>query len=412
MKKLMMSIIGLCIMFLAACSGQEQQTSSETDSWVEKDWSEIEELAAGTTVNLFMWGGDDGINRYIDEWVTPRLEEEHDITLRRTPLDTPEILQKLLVEKQANQENGTIDMIWLNGENFKNAKENELLAQPFVEKLPNYQTYIDGENPAFLTDFGTATEGLEAPWGRVQFVFFYDSAKIDSPPATIEEFVTWIQENPGRFTYPEASDFTGNAFLRHMLYYATNDQLYTQDFDEAMITEQAEPMWEQLRELKPALWREGETYPATLTDLDRLYSQGEVWMTMGYNEARAEQLIESGTFPETTRSFVLDVGSIGNTHFLSIPFNSPNKEGALVTINGLLSPEAQLEKLKPDGWGENTVLSLDLLSDEQREQLETIERGESVLAEEVLEEAFLPELDSNYVDWLKEHWVDEVVQTD
>jgi putative spermidine/putrescine transport system substrate-binding protein len=160
------------------------------------------------------------------------------------------------------------------------------------------------------------------------------------------------------------------------------------------------------------LWRGGETYPATLTDLDKLYSQEEVWMTMGYNEARAEHLVKDGVFPENTKSFVLnDVGSIGNTHFLAIPFNSPNKEGALVAINELLSPEAQYEKVKPDYWGESSPISYEKLDEKWRIKFMSIDRGGSVLEASVLEETYRGELDAEYVEWLKENWIREVAES-
>jgi len=49
---------------------------------------------------------------------------------------------------------------------------------------------------------------------------------------------------------------------------------------------------------------------------------------MGYNEARAEKLVEKGIFPDSLDHF-LNSGSIGKTtHFLAISLlNSPNKEG-------------------------------------------------------------------------------------
>ncbi|MCA0972612.1 ABC transporter substrate-binding protein [Halobacillus litoralis] len=400
----------LLVFFLAACSNDQNTQSLSTVT--EMDWSEIEESAADTTVRLFMWGGDEGINQYIDEWAAPRMEEEYDITLERVPMDTVEILQKLQTEKQAGKTDGTIDLIWLNGENFKNAKENELLAGSFVDSLPNFNEYYETEDPAFQTDFGTSVDGMEAPWGKVQFVFLYDSAKMDRPPSSFEELKSWTADHPGKFTYPNADDFTGNAFLRHILYAEADSpaSIYDQPLDEENIAGTAEQTWSYLNDIEPNLWRSGEHYPNSLTELDRLYSQGDVWMTMGYNEARAESLIEEGVFPETTRSFVMDPGSIGNTHFLSIPFNSTNYPGALAAINFMLSPEAQLAKLAPNYWGENTPISIDKLPEGMKEEFESIERGESVLSQQELEESFLPESEAAYVDWMKEQWFNEVVQ--
>ncbi|RBP03207.1 putative spermidine/putrescine transport system substrate-binding protein [Rossellomorea aquimaris] len=359
-----------------------------------------------------MWGGDDGINRYIDDVVAPMLKEKNNIELNRVPLDTPEILQKLQTEKRAGKEKGTIDIVWINGENFKNAKENDLLAGPFTDKLPNFTKYYDTETQAFQYDFGTETEGYEAPWGKVQFVFFYNSEKVKNPPSSFDELIAFMKEHPGKFTYPNPADFTGNAFLRHVLYAKSDRDLAQSSFDEGTAEKMGEEVWKELDDMKPFLWREGETYPATLTDLDKLYSQEEVWMTMGYNEARAEHLIKDGVFPESTKSFVLnDVGSIGNTHFLAIPFNSPNKEGALVAINELLSPEAQFEKVKPDYWGESSPISYEKLNEEWRNKFKSVNRGGSVLKASILEETYRGELDAAYVEWLKENWIREVAES-
>ncbi|WP_079477120.1 ABC transporter substrate-binding protein [Halobacillus salinus] len=407
----LLSLFGLLtIMLLSACSSQN--SSQEFSTVTEQKWSEVEADAEDTTVRMFMWGGDEGINQYIDDWVTPNLKDKYNVTLERIPMDTGEILQKLQTEKQAGKQDGTIDIIWINGENFKNAKENKLLAGSFTSNLPNFNEFYQTDDPAFQTDFGTPVEGMEAPWGKVQFVFHYDSEKIETPPASFEELKGWVQENPGKFTYPNADDFTGNAFLRHILYTSadTPSDIYDSPLDEGAISETAEETWNYLNEMEPDLWRSGEHYPNTLTELDRLYSQGEVWMTMGYNEARAESLINDGVFPETTRSFVMEPGSIGNTHFLSVPFNSTNPSGALTAINFMLSPEAQLAKLKPNYWGENTPISIDKLPEEMKEEFQSVDRGQSVLSQQKLEDSFLPESEAAYVDWMKEQWFDEVVQ--
>lgn len=408
MKKWLAIISVISLLLVSACGPSNATGGGELP---DEDWETITSEAEGSKVNLFMWGGDDGINRYIDEVVAPMLKEKNNIELNRVPLDTQEILQKLQTEKRAGKDKGTIDIVWINGENFKNAKENDLLAGPFTDKLPNFTKYYDTESRAFQYDFGTETEEYEAPWGKVQFVFFYNSEKVKNPPSSFEELKAFMKEHPGKFTYPNPADFTGNAFLRHLLYAKSDSDLAQSAFDEGTAEKMGEEVWKELNDMKPFLWREGETYPATLTDLDKLFSQEEVWMTMGYNEARAEHLIKDGVFPENTKSFVLnDVGSIGNTHFLAIPFNSPNKEGALVTINELLSPEAQYEKVKPDYWGESSPISYEKLDGKWRSKFMSVDRGGSVLEASVLEETFRGELDAEYVEWLKENWIREVAE--
>ncbi|PPA71129.1 ABC transporter substrate-binding protein [Jeotgalibacillus proteolyticus] len=403
-------LTGIAGLFLMGCSNHTEDTNA-AQNIKDKSWEEILQEADGETVRLYMWGGDEGINQYIDEYVKPELQAEHNVTLDRIPLDTNEIIQKLETEKRAGQDDGTIDLIWMNGENFKRAKENDLLFGPFTDQIPSYQAFYDTESLDFQYDFGTETDGLEAPWGKVQFVFHYDASKIQEPPATLDELMKFAEENPGRFTYPAAGDFTGDAFIRHVLYGKASsiEQLLDSPFSEEVAETESEEVWAYLNDMTPHLWRSGATYPSSLTELDRLYSQGEVWMTMGYNEARAEDLVEKGIFPETTESFVLQQpGSIGNTHFLSIPDNSRAKEGAMAAIDFLLSPEAQLAKLEPAYWGENTPIDLALLDDEDKAAFEELDRGETVIDQQTLTDAFLPEIDAEYVPWLQEKWIDEV----
>ncbi|WP_102347835.1 ABC transporter substrate-binding protein [Bacillus sp. Marseille-P3661] len=404
MKKVT-GIIVLLVIFLSACN--PQQETGDQINLLNEEWATIEEVAKGTEVNLYMWGGDVGTNSYIDDWVIPHLKEKHDVSLTRFPMDTGDFISKLLTEKKAGKDKGTIDIIWINGENFRNAKNNELLYGDFASKLPNLKEFIGEEQPYVHNDMGTSIDGLEAPWGKVQFVLNYDENKVNNPPKDFAELTQWVHNNPGQFTYPNVSDFTGNAFVRHLLYEVANNEsaVITESFNQKWLNENSTAVWEYLNGLEKSLWREGKTYPDSLAQLDQLYANGEVAFTMGFNEKRTESLIQNGVFPSTTKTLVLKPGSIGNTHYLSVPWNSPNKAGALIAINFMLSPEAQIAKLDPSMWGEGTVLNLELLTDEQLNSLETM-TGKSV----VQNEEILPELDSAYADWIKEHWENEVVQ--
>jgi putative spermidine/putrescine transport system substrate-binding protein len=397
----------LVMIVLAACSVNENNNADNEKNGLEASWSEIEELAKGKEAHLFMWGGDAGINAYIDEWVAPKLKEQYNVTLVRHPMDTAEFINKLTTEKQAKKENGTIDMIWINGENFKNAKENELLVGSFANKLPNIKTYINHDASYLHDDMGTAIEGMEAPWGKVQFVFIYDEANVQNPPRSLNELKSWTKENPGQFTYPNVNDFTGNAFVRHLLYdTAGSEEALTKEW----LDQNGSNVWKELNEWEASLWRSGETYPESLAQLDQLFAKGEISFTMGFNERRAESLIQEGVFPKTTKTVVLEPGSIGNAHYLSIPFNSPNKEAAMTAINFMLSPEAQIAKLDPSMWGEGMVVDPTKLSNEEQKAAAEMQGGSSMLPAEELQKAYLPDLHADYANWIKENWENEVVQ--
>ncbi|MEG0005629.1 MAG: ABC transporter substrate-binding protein, partial [Clostridium sp.] len=174
------------------------------------------------TVNIHMWGGSDSINNYIDKWVAPKLKEEKNITLKRVPITDPkDVINKLIVEKKENKQSGSVDIIWMNGENFKMAKESEVLYGPFTSELESFNKYVNSESNDIKYDFGEETNGLEAPWGKVQFVYIYDSNKIKNPPKSFSELKEFVKANPGKVTYPVATDFTGSAFVRQAFYETT-----------------------------------------------------------------------------------------------------------------------------------------------------------------------------------------------
>lgn len=413
-QRLLFIAIIILALILSACA-QSQDTSEVITAadLPSTSWDSILQQADGQTVNLYMWGGSDQINRYISDWAAKRLLEEANVTLRLIPMnDTRDILNQLLAQKQATVENnGTIDIMWINGENFKIAKENELLWGSFAGKLPNAQAYIDLESPDIAYDFGLSTEGMEAPWGKAQFVFVYDSERFTDPPTSIVALKEWVQQNPGQFTYPAPPEFNGSAFVRHVMFELTGGhEQYLEAMEPEEFLSKLEPVWAYLNEIKPYLWREGATYPESLSRLDSLYADGEVWMTLGFNSARAASMVENGIFQASTRTFVLDQGTITNHHYLAIPYNAPNPAGALVAINFLLSPEAQIQKYDPLHWGEDMALDANKLSGADQAKLAAIELGPAVLPPEVLSAHQLPEIHSSLVDLLEKSWIEHVAK--
>src|SRR4030095_963274 len=163
-------------------------------------WDAVLEQANGGEVSFAMWSGDAARNRYYQNAVATRVKPQHGVTLRFLPtIDVADIVNKLLNEKGAGKTaGGTIDMVWINGENFGAAKQGGVLWGPFAEQLPKIKHFPDD---ARRRDFGTAIEGYEAPYQRAQFVFAHDTARVPEPPRSIEKLREWIVARPGRFTY-------------------------------------------------------------------------------------------------------------------------------------------------------------------------------------------------------------------
>lgn len=386
MKKI---VLVLVIMSLLLSFGCVQKNAEDKDDVLNKDWEKILKEADGTTVNLYMWGGSSGINSYFNDFVKLNLKEKYNITLNPVPVtDIKDIVNKVLSEKQANSEKSSVDIMWLNGENFKTMKSNDLLYGDLTSALPNFKKFIK-ENPL---DFNEETNGLEVPFGKAQFVFVYDEDIIKEEIKTLKDLESWIKNNPGRFTYPSIPDFTGSAFIRHF-FYGVEDE-------EAL---------KRLKEINKYLWRDGETYPNNSGALDTLYSQGEIDFTMSYTPFHAINKVNSGEFSKGSRTLILEDGTLSNTHFLTIPYNAPNKPGALVAINYLISFEAQYEKMKPSVWGDLMVLKDENLSDEEKKSIEDL-INEYDLDLKYFEDNRLNEFTGDRIEEIEGIWKDKIIE--
>jgi putative thiamine transport system substrate-binding protein len=368
-------------------------------------WDEVLAKARGQTVYFNAWGGGARINSYI-AWAGARVQALYGVTLRHVKLaDTGEAVARVLAEKTAGRaQDGSVDLIWINGENFAAMKSNGLLFGPFTQALPNLRLTDAGHRPNLTADFTVPVEGLEAPWGMAQFVFEYDSARVAEPPRTLAALLAWARAHPGRFTYPAPPDFTGSTFLKQALYGVTADAAVLQHPADAAGFEAASaPLWGWLDEIHPLLWHGGRQFPKSDQALRQLLDDGEIDIAFSFNPGDASSAIAQGLLPPTVRTYVLDGGTIANTHFLAIPFNARAKEGAMAVADFLLSPEAQLHKQDAEIWGDPTVLAMDQLTPEDRAAFAAQPRGVATLAPEALGPA-LPEPHPSWMTMIEEAW--------
>ncbi len=383
----------------AGCSREPDTKTFQAN----QSWTDTLDQAKGNTVRFYMWGGGANINKWIDTFVAGELKKRHDITLVRVPMDASTFVNKLLTEKGAGKRTGAIDLLWINGENFKNTKEAGVLFGPFAQDLPNFEKYVDPDSAA--TDFGFPVEGYEAPYGRAQFVFEYDAARVQQPPKSFARLVAWVKKHPGRFTYPQPPDFTGSAFIRQALYATTGGhEQYMHGFDKELYEKNAPKLWTYLNEIKPYLWEKGKTYPKNSATQDTLFARGEVDFSMAYHPTHAQNMILQGSYPETVSTFVMKEGSIYNTHFTAIPASAPNKAGALVTANFLLSPEAQLSKYDPTNWGDSPAISIHKLPQDWQARFHEVDLGPATLSPEALAAVAVPEIPAAYLELLERDW--------
>lgn len=337
---------------LAACGDEEQSGPAAPAG---QDFAAIEAAAQGQTVRIWMYSGNQNINRFIDGDLT-RAVQKRGVKIRRVPIDDAEAVDRVSGEKRAGKDSGGgVDLYWSNGRLFAKGKNLKLWERDWATDLPNYRRYVPAASKLITDDFGVAVDGQESPWLSAAFQYAYDSAKVEDPPADFDELLAYARENPGRVAYPAPPDFTGNAFVTQVVRHFGDD---------------ADQAFAYLAELKPLTYKEGRTYPESEAELAELFSNDQVDFGMAYDPNYTSNGVRTGQFPKTARPFLLDGRALVNYSFMSLPFNAKNAEGAKVVADTLLSPEIQARIADPKVLGNPPVIDLARVTPEQRRRFE------------------------------------------
>ena len=328
-------------------------------SLAQSSWADIEKKARGQTVVMNAWGGSERINAYL-AWAGEEIQKQFGVKLEHVKVtDTADVVKRVRNEKTAGRTaDGSVDLVWINGENFLAMKREAMLFGPWAESLPSFK-FVDVEGkPTTRIDFAEPVQGLEAPWGMAQLTFFADRNKTPNPPRSTAALLEFAKANSGRVTYSKPPNFHGTTFLKQALMDLTPDRAqFYKPFDAAAFAKVTEPLWKHLDALHPHLWRAGKQFPANAAAIRQMMADGELALAFTFNPNEPANEIAAGRLPATVASYQFDTGTIGNTHFLAIPFNSKVKEGSQVVANFLLSPAAQARKADIKVWGDPTVLS-------------------------------------------------------
>ena len=326
-------------------------------------WKRVEAEARGQTVHFNAWAGSERINAYL-QWAAGELQRLHGVTLNHVKItDTAEVIRRVRAEKAAGRVgDGSVDLVWINGENFLTMKREGLLFGPWAEALPAFAAVDVVGKPTTRLDFSEPVEGLEAPWGMAQLTFFADGQRVTTPPDNLTELTAWALRHPGRFTYPRPPQFHGTTFVKQALMETTADRAaLTRPHTAEAFARVTAPLWKALDALHPHLWRQGRQFPASDAVARQMLADGELWISLTFNpnEAAGEMLV--GKLSSSVVSYQHSGGTVGNTHFVAIPFNARAKAAAQVAANFLLSPAAQARKADIRHWGDPTVLDLSLI---------------------------------------------------
>ncbi|MEH6444184.1 MAG: ABC transporter substrate-binding protein [Oceanospirillaceae bacterium] len=368
-------------------------------------WQETLNKAKNQTVYFNAWGGSEVINEYI-RWAAAQVKQQYQVTVKLVKVaDAGNVVSKLLAEKSAGRTSkGSVDLMWINGENFKAMKDNALLEKAYTQMLPNY-ALVDTENkPSTLYDFTTPVDNLEAPWGMAQLVFMYDMQRLTTPPTDIQTLLSTLSEVKGRFSYPALPNFHGTSFVKQALIELIADkELLSKPVVMDDFAKTTEPLWQYLDKLHPLMWRSGRSFPKNSGQMKKLLNDGELFISLTFNPNDASNAIANDELPASIKTYVHKGGTLGNTHFVAIPFNASASAGAKVFANFLMSPQAQLRKADPSVWGDPTVLAMDKLTTADREKFAQLKLGPATLTTSELGNVLL-EPHSSWVRAIEDEW--------
>jgi putative spermidine/putrescine transport system substrate-binding protein len=382
------------------------------------NWDSVLAAAKGQTVNWYMWGGSDTVNAFVDNFYGKALKDRYDITLNRIPVaDTVDAVNQVLGEKQAGKNLGAVDLIWINGENFFTLKQAGLLYPDWAQKIPNAKL-VNWDNPAINMDFGNPVDNLESPWSSAEFQFIYDSAHMtpNQLPRSYADLKNWACAHPGRFTYiaPGPGGFLGTSFVKGALYEISGNANQWQTFDQAAWDKWSPKLWDYLAQLKPCLWRKGETYPKDESELKSLFANNEVDFSMTNDITGAGTGVANGLLPKTARAFVFNTDMIGNFNYVAIPSNAPHKAAALVLANLLLEPEFQAAQILPEnGFGLGYAIDVNRVTDSAAQAaLETAaaKLGDSAAPTSDLAKSLVGDSAAEYQNLVEQGWQLHILQ--
>jgi putative spermidine/putrescine transport system substrate-binding protein len=400
---------GAVALALTACGGSSGHGSGSSTLDVQ-NWASVLAQAKGQTVNWYMYGGDTVLNTFVSGYVADQLRDSG-VTLKQVKItDTVDAVNAVLAQKQAGKNSGgSVDAIWINGENFATGAQAKLWDCGWTQSLPN-ATYVDFTNPAVANDFGVPVDGCEAVWQQSNSALVYDSAQLGSADvASVSSLLAWAAAHPGHLTYPALPDFTGSMAVRTILYDTIGGpSSLAGSFQESTYAPKAAQLWPRLNSIEASLWRGGATYPASQDAVERLYSDGEISAFFTYGPGAVGPKVDQGLYPRTTREAVLAGGNIGNNSFLSIPYNAAHKAGALVLANVLQDPQTQLALYRTQGIYPG--IDLAKVDPGTRAQFAAVPVNPSVLPLAVLTRDVQPELASGYVTRIEADWKINVLQ--
>ena len=374
------------------------------------NWNSVLEAAKGQTVNVNMMTGAD-MGAWMNKEIAP-LVEKYGITWNLTmAANTVDVANLISSEMGAGKtEGGSVDVCWINGENFANLQDAGYLYGPINTILPSYSSFCNLDDPNTTQDSGKPTEGYEVPFQSIWDVFWADSAKIPESefPKNADSFKALVMKYPGKFTYANLGNYKGTYFVNTIINAVCGSEVWKRVAGEALekneLKQLIEPALQYLRDLAPYLWNEGKSYPADGDQMLQLFSDGEI--SMLFETTMPQGAMDEGTVPSTTRPFFLESGVIHDIWYMAIPKNAANLAAALVTVNEMMTPVVQISQFENVGYYPFTPY--DQMDEAGKAAYDKIDWKEGLIEPTKMDPYAIANIHGKNNDLLEEIWNEEV----
>lgn len=303
------------------------------------------------TITIYTVAGGD---EYYNDILIPMFEEEmggkYKVEYGR---GTP---QEVISKIKAQGNNGNIDLVITGLDGLPMGIEEGLWEQ----MVPNYSEEIHKSEWNEIAEAYIETYdgyGVPITTGSGGPILVYNSDKVKNPPTTYEELKEWINENPGKFTYPAVpSSGPARGFFLGLA------QSMGEDFNNP---DSLDKTWTYLEEIDKTI----SNYPTKTSDSFTALYDGSVDIIPHYPFWFANLKV-SGTVPPNIEAVKMeDTKQIIDSHFFVMLKDLPEerKQAALDFLNFAMSKEAQAQGLGVSFLPANSEATADLLKPEYKE---------------------------------------------
>jgi putative spermidine/putrescine transport system substrate-binding protein len=292
-------------------------------------------VAAGD-INLYV-GGDINIRDLWQKQLLPAYKKvkpavNFTLVFDEHALTGQAVFDRLAAAKAAGAVSG-VDL-WEATGRLAQGGEAGLVQKVTAKEVPNLDK-VPADSLARFSSFGV-------PYRASSVILAYNSAEVKDPPKTLDQLITWIKNNDGKFTYnpPDKGGSGGNFATRVLASGLSADQLkfFQTQYDESRET-MWETGWQTLKDLHPHIFQ-GGFYPAGNVPVLQTLSKGSISMAPVWSDQSLSYLAQK-LLPPEVKLLQIDPPFAGSAAYLGIPTDSKNKDVLYEFLNWILTPEPQ-----------------------------------------------------------------------